>query len=111
MARRFSTTPRKVGTETGGAIDLFNHCDDVDLVPLLDTSGGAGGEIEQATDEAYRDSLLAMLEAAMPVDAALLIHLDTLGPTTGKIAAPMWKNLKRPVFPRDDNFVPTFTNL
>lgn len=61
-----------VGSESGGAISLFNHCNDVELVPLVDASGGAGGKIEQAVYEGYHNELLDMIKAAMPVDAVFL---------------------------------------
>lgn len=62
----------QAGIETGGAISLFNHCDDVEIVPLLDAACGAGGKIEQAVFEGYRDDLLSLLKAAMPVSAVFL---------------------------------------
>jgi microcystin degradation protein MlrC len=60
------------GCECGGAISLFNRCEDVELIPLVDAAAGAGGKIEQAVYEAYRDELVNRIRAAMPVDAVFL---------------------------------------
>lgn len=64
---------RRSNTEAGGAIQVCElYPDQVEIVPLMATHGGAGGRVSAAAYGTLREMLLAPLRAAGPVDAVYL---------------------------------------